>query len=97
VGWVGVTPPFFFSLFRVKAGGRPGDTNCFLDNNCFLNIYFSWVEISLHAEFEPLGFPRSGSFMVGENKTSFNEINGFLSLQLELRLELGLWLRLTKR
>ena len=27
--------------------------------------------------------------------TSFNEIKGFLSLQLELRLELGLWLRLT--
>jgi hypothetical protein len=28
-------------------------------------------------------------------KKSFNEINGFLSLQLELRFELGLWLRLT--
>ena len=28
-------------------------------------------------------------------KTSFNEINGFLSLQLELRMELGLGLRLT--
>jgi hypothetical protein len=26
---------------------------------------------------------------------SFDEIKGFLSLQLELRLELGLWLRLT--
>jgi hypothetical protein len=30
------------------------------------------------------------------NKTSFNEIKGFLSLQLELRLELGFRLRLTK-
>jgi hypothetical protein len=37
--------------------------------------------------------------MVGETKqkkTSFNEIKGFLSLQLELRLELGFRLRLTK-
>jgi hypothetical protein len=39
---------------------------------------------------------RSGSFMVRDNKTSFNEINGFLILQLELRLELGFRLRLTK-
>jgi hypothetical protein len=29
-------------------------------------------------------------------KTSFNEIKGFLSLQLKLRLELGFRLRLTK-
>ena len=66
----------------------------------FFNISFSWVELSLHAEFEPRGLPRSGSFMVGDNKTtttSFNEINSFLSLQLELRLELGLRLRLTKK
>ena len=34
--------------------------------------------------------------MVGDkNKTSFNEIKGFLSLQLELRLELEFRLRLT--
>jgi hypothetical protein len=29
-------------------------------------------------------------------KVSFNETNGFLSIQLELRMELGLGLRLTK-
>ena len=35
--------------------------------------------------------------MVGDkNKASFHKINGFLSLQLELWLELGLKLRLTK-
>jgi hypothetical protein len=38
--------------------------------------------------------------MVGDKKTtkttSFNEIKGFLSLQLKLRLELGFRLRLTK-
>ena len=39
------------------------------DPNFFLHISFSWVEISLHAEFEPLGLPRSGRFMVGETKT----------------------------
>ena len=66
----------FLTLFRVKGGGGG-------DPNFFLHISFSWVEISLHAEFEPLGLPRSGRFMVGEtkkqDKTSFNEINSFLS------------------
>ena len=36
--------------------------------NFFLHISFSWVEIILLAEFEPLGLPRSGRFMVGETK-----------------------------
>jgi hypothetical protein len=39
--------------------------------------------------------------MVGETKqnkkTSFDEIKGFLSLQLKLRLELGFRLRLTNK
>ena len=41
--------------------------------------------------------PRSGRFMGGEKKGSktIHRINGFLSLQLELRLELGLRLSLT--
>jgi hypothetical protein len=40
-----------------------------------LNISFSWVEISLHAEFEPLGFPRSGSFMVGDKKKRQQQVS----------------------
>jgi hypothetical protein len=52
----------FLTLFRVKGGGGSGDPNF------FLHISFNWVEISLHAEFEPLGLPRSGRFMVGETK-----------------------------
>ena len=41
----------------------------------------------------------SGIFMVGDNKEKnmrkFQRINGFLRLQLEMRIELGLRLRLT--
>ena len=51
----------FLTLFRVKGGGSG-------DPNFFLHISFSWVEIILLAEFEPLGLPRSGRFMVGEKK-----------------------------
>ena len=70
--------------------------------NFFLHISFSWVEIRLHAEFQLPMLLRIGSFMVGDKKqtktkTSFNEIKGFLSLQLELRIELGLGLRLTNK
>jgi hypothetical protein len=36
------------------------------DPSFFLNISFSWVEISLHAELEPLGLPRSCRFMAGD-------------------------------
>ena len=41
---------------------------------------------------------RSGRSMVGDksNDQKFHRINGFLSLQLELRMEVGLRLRLTK-
>jgi hypothetical protein len=56
-----------------------------------LHVSFSWVEISLHVEFHPLGLPRGGRFMVGDKKATIK----FLSLQHELRLELGLRLRLT--
>ena len=71
------------------------------DPNCFLHISFNWVEISLHFEFHPPGLPRGGRFMVGDNnktkQTQFHGFNGFLSLQLGLRFELGLRLRLTNK
>ena len=34
----------------------------------FLHIYFSWVEIRLHTEFELPMLLRSGGFMVGDTK-----------------------------
>ena len=84
----------FLTLFRVKMGGGG------VEPNFFLNISFSWVEISLHVEFHLLGLPRSGRSMVGDKsktaKQHFHRFNGFLSLQLKLRLELGFGLRLTK-
>ena len=55
----------------------------------------------MHAKFQPPRLPISGRFMVVEKNKKrqknkkFHRINGFLSLQLELRLELGFRLRLT--
>ena len=48
---------FIQSLTLFKAGGGSGDPNL------FLQISFSWVEISLHVEFHPPGLPRSGRFI----------------------------------
>jgi hypothetical protein len=68
-----------------------------VDPNLFLHISFSLVEVSLHVQFHLLGLPRIGRFLVGDkSKTTFHRFNGFLSLQLKLRLELGFQLRLTK-
>ena len=56
-------------------------------------VSFIWVEIGLHVEFHPPVLPTIGRFMVADKQRSssqFHRINGFLSLQLELRLELGL-------
>ena len=63
-----------------------------LDPNFFLQIYSSWVEISVLAKFQPPRLPRSGRFMVGDksNNKKFHRINGFLSLQNKLRMEPGL-------
>ena len=49
------------TLFRVKVGGSG-------EPIFFLQISFSWVEIRLQVEFHPPGLPRSGRFMVGDNK-----------------------------
>ena len=40
----------FLTIFRVKGGGGGVKVT---------PIYFSWVEISLHVEFQPLGLSRS--------------------------------------
>ena len=67
--------------------------------NFFLHISSSWVERNLHTEFQLHWMSISGRFMVGgatKSSNIFNRINGFLSLQLKLRLKLGFRLRLTK-
>jgi hypothetical protein len=68
-----------------------------VDPNFVLHISSSWVQRSLHTEFQLHCMSRSGRFMVGDKKKQqhFHRINGFLSLQFELRLERGLRLRLT--
>ena len=47
---------------------RKLNTNGKNDPNFCLDISSSWVEISLHAEFQLPSMPRSGSSMVGDNK-----------------------------
>ncbi len=50
----------------MAGGGRGGVFGWFGvsgDPNFFLQISFSWVEISLHVEFHPPGLPRSGRFI----------------------------------
>ena len=50
--------------------------------NLFLDISSSWVETSLHAEFQLPSLPGSGSSMVGDKKNNnkkLGRIRGFLS------------------
>ena len=92
---------FIYSLLPTNTG--PWVFALCANLDFFLPITFSLVKISLHVEFHPPGLPRSGRFMVGDNKKQkkqnkkFHEINGFLSLQLGLSFELGLRLRLTNK
>jgi hypothetical protein len=58
-------------------GGGEGDPNFFLD------ISSSWVEISLHTEFQLPSMPGSGSSMVGDKK---NKKQQQLSRKLEASL-----------
>ena len=44
-----------------------------VEPNFFLNISFSWVEISLHVEFHLLGLPRSGRFIDGDKQNKNNK------------------------
>ena len=46
-----------YQLPRLGGGGGAGDPNF------FLQIYFSWVQISLQVEFHTPGLPRSGRFI----------------------------------
>ena len=85
-------------MVNLLLGGGGGDPNCFL------------VEIRLYVKFQLPMLLRIGKFIVGDKNISalpphisalpphisvFHRNNGFISLQLELRLELGLRLRLT--
>ena len=63
------------------------EEGCYPPKNVFIRLLVRLI--SLHTKFQPPSLPRSGRFMVGELwLEKFHEINGLLSLQLELRMEL---------
>ena len=59
---LGCLEPKLQSLTLFKGGG--GQVTPIF----FLQISFSWVEMSLHVEFHPPGLPISGRFMVGDKQ-----------------------------
>jgi hypothetical protein len=49
----------FLTLFSVKVGGGGGGGGGLSGDPNFFFLFFSWVEMSLHVEFQPSRLPRN--------------------------------------